>query len=164
MASAAQQQKFTKFGKLDDADRIVSVLRGLVAAGGLTRATRGVQWGVTVCPDKYALMRLNAGNRCHADVVDLRGSWHLRLYVVAPLLNGTLDPRFKVTPGTRAAIGFKEVPNSLELRIPLEEATGTVANAAHVAKAFREHLNFGARKNLPNAAWHNPLMDRLLDR
>jgi environmental stress-induced protein Ves len=30
MASAAQQQKFTKFGKLDDADRIVSVLKGLI--------------------------------------------------------------------------------------------------------------------------------------
>lgn len=163
MTSAAQQQKFTKFGKLAEADRIVDVLKGLVAAGGLTRASRGTQWGVTVCPDKYALMRLNAGNRCHADVVDLRGYWHLRLYVVAPLLNGSLDPKFKVTPGTRAAIGFKEVPDSLELRIPLGEATGAVANAPHVAKAFKGHINFGTRKELPNAAWHNPLMDRLLD-
>jgi hypothetical protein len=163
MASAAQKQKFAKFGKLGDADQIIAVLKGLVVAGGLTRASRGRQWGVTVCPDKYALMRLNAGNRCHADVVDLNGYWHLRLYVIAPLLNGTLDPKFKVTAGTRAAIGFREVPNSLELRIPLQEATETVANAAHVADAFREHINYGSRKDLPNAAWHNSLVDQLLD-
>jgi hypothetical protein len=162
MASAAQQQKFTKFSRLDDAEHIVDILKGLVDAAGLDRSSRGRQWGVTVCPDKYALMRLNAGNRCHADIVDLNGIWTLRIFVVAPLINGGLDPRFKITPGTRAALGFPEVPDSLELRIPLTEASNAVAREDHVKRAFREHVNSGARRDLPNASWHNPLMDGLL--
>lgn len=163
MASAAQQQKFTKFSRLAERDRILVVLETLVSKGELLRSERGDRWGVTVCPDKLTLMRLNAGNRCHSDVVDIDGYWHLRVYVVAGLVGGRVDSHFKLTESTKCRPGFREVSNSMELRLPLSEANDSLLDDSRVASAFRAHLESGPRRALPNSAWHNPLLDPLLD-
>lgn len=163
MASTAQQQKFAKFNRSPECAKITEILRILVAEGGLDTSLRGVQWGVTVCPDAITIMRLNSGNRCHADVVDVDGEWYLRLFVVTAMKGGKLDSHLKVTPRTRGRLGFVEVDDSVELRVPLGEASAEMFADERVGKAFRDHLNSGPRKNLPNAAWHNPLLDPLLD-
>jgi hypothetical protein len=163
MSTAAQQQKFAKFSRLGEHEKLVTVLRTLIARGDLSRSDRGTHWGVTVCPDKLTLMRLNAGNRCHADVVDVGGIWHLRIYVIAKLTDGRVDPHFKLTKNTKCARGFTEVPDSLEIRVPLSECTVELLGDHRVVEAFRAHLGSGSRKTLPNSAWHNSLVDQILD-
>jgi hypothetical protein len=52
MATAPQQKKFDQFLSLPESAAYVELLTRAMQAAELTRETCGVNWGVTVCPDK----------------------------------------------------------------------------------------------------------------
>lgn len=151
--SPVQTKKFNEFLQSSSAGQVHALLRVAISAANLRSEDLGVYWGITVCPDKDSLARLNVSNRV---LLDVRRTGSVDIF----LLDRTM--RFNRLPmSLKLYEGFDSLPGSAILEASsYEEATTALGNRA-VQKYFRQHSLAEWRK-LPNPKWHNPLANSLL--
>lgn len=151
--TVVQTQKFNEFLLHPQASQIRALLKSAIGAAGLLEVDRGIYWGVTVCPDKDAIARLNVSNRVLLNV--------LRDQSVEVFL---LDEKMRFTRSLRNQTlyeGFTSLKGSAMLVFAsYEVATEAFKNRA-IQRYFRNHSRADWRR-LPNSKWHNPLTNSLL--
>lgn len=165
MATAPQQDKFSKFQSHPLRDPSLQLLSQAIEVAGLSFAEIGKTWGVTVCVDANTVIRLNVGNISQMSVfkgnrpkLDPTGTvFFLYLAVVDKDLGIFGEPR-----GLRRLNGFKDhVDQSIQLSGPFDDWHRKLFNNKRVCRAFTSHAQ-NALKGLPNPQWHNPLVNDLL--
>ena len=151
--TAVQNQKFNEFLRNPHASQIRALLKTAIDAAGLLESDRGIYWGVTVCPDKIAVARLNVSNRV---LLNVQRDQSVEVF----LLDETL--RFNRLPRKLELYeGFPSLTGSAMLVFAnYEDATTALTNRA-IQRYLRNHSLAEWRK-LPNSKWHNPLANSLL--
>lgn len=165
MATDRQQKNFDKFQELQLRHEAIDFVKAAIAAAGLAESERGVTWGVTVCPDSETIIRLNVGNISQLSV---------RYGRVAK--KDPAGSRERITVAVRKrALGWMGIPGSLSdqegfpdwvddsiiLRGYFDQWANRFFKKKRLALAFAEHAR-EAHKRMPDANWHNPLVDALL--
>lgn len=163
MASKAQQTKFDKFQRHPLREASLQFVKKAVGVAGLiSEQSLGSDWGVTVCPDSDAVIRVNRGNYALLDVRHVRRDGKVATFFVAAVV-GTKRLERALPSSLRLREGFqKHVDDSMVVLGSLEEWAGRFFEIPEIAVGFRAHAHTG-RTRLPNAAWHNPLTDHLFD-
>jgi len=165
MASQAQTAKFQGFQEHHLRDQSLKVLKQAIEVAELPFSDLGDTWGVTVCVDPKTIFRLNVGNVSQLSVYrgfnekrDPTGKvFYLYLAVVDRELGVLGEPR-----GLRWDKGFvQHVDDSAQLSGPFDKWGTKIFERKGIARAFRSHAQAAVRR-LPNANWHNPLIDDLL--
>lgn len=161
MATAPQQKKFDQFLSLPESAAYVELLKRAIQAAELTRETCGVNWGVTVCPDKDTIFRINRGNIALLDLCKgLFEPSDLELFIKAAVIDsklGIMTPR-----GVDFYPGFTNRIKESLFAIGTWEKWGTkFFDEKKIARAFKAHSDASVR-NLPNPNWHNPLVEELI--
>ncbi len=151
--SSVQSEKFNEFLRNPHASQIRALLKTAIGAAGLLESDRGIYWGVTVCPDKIAVARLNVSNRV---LLDVQRNQSVEVF----LLDVTM--RFNRLPRSlKLYEGFPSLKGSAMLVVTdYEKATATLNNRA-IQKYFQNH-SLADWRRLPNSKWHNPLANSLL--
>jgi len=165
MATDIQQKKFDKFQESQLRHEAIDFVRAAIAAAGLAESERGVTWGVTVCPDNETIIRLNVGNIAQLSVrygrvakKDPAGSRERIAVAVRKRALGWMG-----IPGSLSdQEGFPDwVDDSIILRGYFDQWASRFFKKKRLALAFAEHVR-EAHKKMPDANWHNPLVDALL--
>ena len=164
MISDAQRVKFESFQVHPLRDRALRLMRDAINAAGLSLSTLGQDWGVTVCPDKKTVFRINRGNYALLDLrllpPDDDPDDREELCVVVAVLDTELGR--KIPKGTLDYEGFtKHVKDSLILIAPFDGAGERILEDKKTRRAFAGHAAANVRK-LPNPNWHNPAVNQLL--
>ncbi len=165
MATDIQQKKFDEFQESQLRHEAIEFVKAAIAAAGLAESERGVTWGVTVCPDKETIIRLNVGNIAQLSVRQGR---------VAK--KDSLGSRERITVAVRKqALGWLGIPGSLSdqagfvdwvddsiiLRGYFDQWASRFFKKKRLAVAFADHAR-AAHKRMPDVNWHNPLVDALI--
>lgn len=161
MATPPQQKKFDQFLSLAESAAYIELLKRAIQAAELTIETCGVNWGVTVCPDKDTIFRINRGNIALLDLckgfLDPSDPGLLIKAAVIDSELGVLTPR-----GIDLYQGFTNRLKESLLAVGRWEKWGTTFfDNKKIVRAFKAHSDASVR-NLPNPNWHNPLVTTLL--
>jgi hypothetical protein len=161
MATVPQQKKFDQFLGLPESANYVELLKRAIKAAELTSNSLGVDWGVTVCPDKNTIFRINRGNIALLDLgsgfVEPPDSTILIKAAVIDSELGVLTPR-----GITLYPGFTNRHKESLFAVGRWEKWETkFFDEKKIARAFKAHSDASVR-NLPNSNWHNPLVDGLI--
>lgn len=165
MPTPAQQDKFGEFQKRPQRFDGIKVLKNVISHSELSSADRGTTWGVTVCPDRDTLIRLNVGNvsqfsiqRGISKTIDPTGNI---FFVVLAVHRGALGIR-GVPRGLQERTGFtKHVDESIIIFGPMDRWSERIFERPRVVRAMRKHVQVALR-TLPDTNWHNPLVDSLI--
>ncbi len=161
MATAPQQKKFDQFLSLPESAAYIELLKRAIEAAELTIETCGVNWGVTVCPDKDTIFRINRGNIALLDLCKgVFDQSDAELFIKAAVIDSKLG--FRTPRGIDLYPGFTNRNEESLFAIGTWEKWGTrFFDDKKVARAFKAHSDDSVR-NLPNPNWHNPLVSSLL--
>jgi hypothetical protein len=148
--SAAQLKKFEKFQRLPDAEETLRMALLVAFHAGLELEDLGTRWGITVCPDTTAVVRLNVGNRI---LMDARPDGMFQLLVVhAP------DEPADWADLVEAYNGFPGVENSICLLVEDADTLLDLLDFHDVSVKIERHAAASGR-SLPRPEWHNWLLD-----
>jgi hypothetical protein len=161
MATAPQQKKFDQFLSLPESAAYVELLKRAIHAAELTSETCGVNWGVTVCPDKDTILRINRGNIALLDLCKgLFEPSDPKLFIRAAVIDSKLG--FTTPRGIDLYPGFTNRNKESLFAIGTWDKWGTkFFDEKKIARAFKAHSE-DSERNLPNPNWHNPLVNSLL--
>jgi hypothetical protein len=148
-ATEPQRKKFDQFNQLTDRDQIVDFLRRYITFVGLDPAAMGATWGITVCPSRNTVARVNVGPR---ESLAIAGEGLSRF-----LITGSPPPEVAAA-GMAAQDAFKDVPGSMSVRFDLpSQAILDIPTLAPLARAFVD-----SQLRRINPVYHNPLVGPLL--
>ncbi|MEY4161681.1 MAG: hypothetical protein RI939_410 [Actinomycetota bacterium] len=164
MVTEVQLEKFEAFQVHPLRDRALKLMKSAIEAAGLSLSTLGQDWGVTVCPDRKTVFRINRGNYALLDMRMMALSDgpnpKEEMCVVLAVVESQLGRRNP--KGTVCFEGFvKHVPDSMVLCAVFDGVGERLLEDKKTCRAFAAHSLTGVRK-LPNPKWHNPAVNQLL--
>ena len=165
MVTKVQSDKLELFRRHPIFEDAVQLMRQAIQVAGLSNETLGVDWGVTVCPDRHTIFRINRGNYALIDLrdepVDDSNRPEYETVIVLAVIGSELG---RITPLSviHSQPGFvRHVPDSVALFVEYYGKGKKILENKKVARAFAEHAATNSRK-LPNPNWHNPAVNVLL--
>ena len=151
--SEVQVRKYERFVATDAHVEAILATQQVIDLDGLERSEIGRTWGITVCPDRHVLVRLNVGRR---EVMTIRPDGSMRLYLVG-------DPNeLDRAPGpTTSHRGMGGLPDSHAVGLPIDQALQWLDQSRTLSSQHRRLVEQSTgppiRRN-----WHNPLVEQLL--
>jgi hypothetical protein len=157
MAPQAQLTKFAEFEQLPVRDEVLAFVAAAIKAADLIPSERGSTWGVTVCPDRKTVHRLNVGNVAQMSVY--RGEPMDISIAVCHDAIGLLGLPVSLS----SQEGFVRcVDDSVLLYGNFDEWSTRVFKKKRIVRAFALHAQH-AHRRMADTNWHNPLINDLLD-
>ncbi len=146
-----QRRKFDEFQVHPVRDAALELLRRYVALAGLELSELNVTWGVTVCVENQAVLRVNVGPRVAFDIVS-NGNV-TKIYAVGD------PPDISRQPDARIARAFPVVPGSFSLQFPSQDPSAM--DLPGLRSGVRDYVE-SQRRGI-RSRFHNPLMTPVVE-
>jgi hypothetical protein len=125
----------------------------VIEVAGLDPDGQGRAWGVTLCPDRNCVIRVNVGNQA---IADLRSDGRAYLMMI-------LDGKKPRLPRTAEMFkGFEATPGSILVVVDVSDCDHVLATR-ECREAIQRHALASGYRDLPNSNWDNPLSSAVLE-
>jgi len=157
--TGVQQEKFELFMAHELKTPSIEFLNQIVDVANLSQSDLGTDWGVTLCPDVAAVLRINIGNWEFARV-----GKHSGIGSSAAMMAITGKPTWTI--GLPSSFIWQKGFESIENDVFLWTALGNHSTKTLSKKRIQVALKAAAvarRRTLLNSNYHNPLSEQILD-